>query len=363
MAYYEHPLPHHRHLLGIHRSTPAAALLPALLRGEECDAVEVVQGPPGTGKTRELVRRAALDPGRLLLCAPTNVGAANLYARCVAHGLGDAAALVMAADRVPPGTAVLCDSPRARVVCATVSARSGPALDGEAFDGVYVDEAALCMESWLWTLLRPEVVRLVLAGDVQQLPAIVSETGRPLRHERSLMERLVVDLDYGNTCRLTVQHRMAPELLAFPNTRFYGGALTCGVGAPATGVVEVHDVPGGTEEPLGTSWRNPAEADAAAALVRPGDVLLTPYLAQAELLLARKTGCEVHTIDSFQGREADTVVLSTVRDGTRGLGFWEDTRRLTVALTRARTRLVLVVSGVSGWGDGALAAAVRAAGP
>ena len=57
----------------------------------------------------------------------------------------------------------------------------------------------------------------------------------------------------------------------------------------------------------------------------------------------------VHTVDSFQGREADIVVLSCVRDGTRGLGFVDDDRRMTVALSRARKRLEIVASKTDMW--------------
>ena len=81
-------------------------------------------------------------------------------------------------------------------------------------------------------------------------------------------------------------------------------------------------------------------------------MLIAPYTAQCRLLLAQGTGREVHTVDSFQGREADGVVLCIVRDGSHKgapLGFWQDARRLVVALTRARVRLVVVASGVDAW--------------
>ena len=80
-------------------------------------------------------------------------------------------------------------------------------------------------------------------------------------------------------------------------------------------------------------------------------VVITPYAAQVQLLLSRKAGVEVHTVDSFQGREADVVVLSVVRDGSGGPGFWQDARRWTVALTRARRKLVVVATGVDRWPD------------
>ena len=207
----------------------------------------------------------------------------------------------------------------------------------ERFGSVFMDEAAQCMEAWTWTLLRPEVQRLVLAGDVKQLPALVSESGRLLNHQRSLMERLVNDLDYQNVVRLTEQHRMAPEIVSFPNRVFYGGTLTQGIHAPTVGNVEVRRVDG-REEGVEGSFRNVEEAREVARIVAtlPASasvVILSPYIAQCHQILSHATRREVHTIDSFQGREADVIVLSVVRDGSRGIGFWCDGRRLTVALT------------------------------
>ena len=71
-------------------------------------------------------------------------------------------------------------------------------------------------------------------------------------------------------------------------------------------------------------------------------VILCPYQAQARQLLSYGSDIEVHTIDSFQGREADIVLLSTVR--TTECGFWLDSRRLCVALTRARHALHIIAS-------------------
>ena len=188
-------------------------------------------------------------------------------------------------DGIPPGTVVLSDDPTRRLVCATVSGRSGPRLNHHSFDAIFLDEAAQCMEAWTWTLLRPEVRILRLAGDVKQLPACVSESGLRLRHERSLMERLLLDLKYPLVDTLTVQHRMAPEILSYPNSTFYDGMLSCGAGAPVSGTVEWIRVPDGSENPSGTSIANPQEARVAAGraaeLKREGVddvVLLTPLL-------------------------------------------------------------------------------------
>ena len=90
----------------------------------------------------------------------------------------------------------------------------------------------------------------------------------------------------------------------------------------------------------------------------PRTVLITPYAAQVTRLRAMQSGVETYTVDSFQGKEADAVVLSTVRTPRVGAGFWSDKRRLNVALTRAKH--VMRIVGHGGWdGDGILADLLR----
>ena len=361
VKFYTHPLPHHRHLEALVASQPNEALLPALLRGEAVDEVSVIQGPPGTGKTSELIRlikNSIERNSRIYLCAPTNVGAANLYSKCVKEGLGEEASLTLAPDRVPVGTIVLSNDPSRRIVCATISSRAGPVLSSQKFEVVMVDEAAQCMEAWIWGLLRPEVSDLVMAGDIHQLPACVSDSGVELKHERSMMERLA-SLSYENTTELTVQNRMCPEILEFPNAAFYNGTLKLGPNAPTDGTFEVVAVEG-TEEENGTSYQNKTEAievvrianQLAEKLGASNVTIITPYAPQCRLLLAERSGIEIHTVDSFQGRENEAIVLSCVRDGSSGVGFWSDDRRLTVALTRARRQMTVVVSKPDQWPGG-----------
>ena len=152
------------------------------------------------------------------------------------------------------------------------------------------------------------------------------------------MERLVNDLKYEYVTQLTVQNRMAPEIVNIPNAMFYNGALTCGPHAPLTGNVEMHIVEHGTETFENSSYSNVAEVEYIAKLSQqfPDAVIIAPYTEQCRLLL-RACRREIHTLDSFQGREADVIILSVVRDGRSGsMGFWEDERRVVVAFTRAR---------------------------
>ena len=349
--YFEHPLPNHRILEGLHKCQPHPSFIPTLLQGVSCEGIEIINGPPGTGKTTSLVQRlSTVTEGRVYVCAPSNVGAANLYERCVAAGLGDECALVLVPDRVPPGVAVLSNDPTRRILCGTVSSRCGPMMNDISFSSVFLDEAAQCTEASVWTLLRDAVTLLVMAGDIRQLSAICSDTGRTLRHDRSLMERLV-ESGYDNVRNLTEQNRMSPEILRLANELIYDGSLTCGPHAPQKGSVEICLFADGREEADDTSYRNVVEVDAAVDILRNTEdaVFLCPYVSQCKLFLSRGTSRPVHTIDSFQGREANTVVLSMVRDGTTTLGFWSDLRRVCVALTRARTRLVILASNVKFW--------------
>jgi hypothetical protein len=352
LKFYEHPLPHHRHLFALQWCSPHPSLVPALLDGTTCENLEVIQGPPGTGKTRELVRRIPSD-ARVFLCGPTNVSAVNLYLRCLEEGLSDEVSLVLSPDRVPKGTPVVCNDPGRRIVCATVSSRANGILANEEFDVVFLDEACQTCEAWTWTLLRKEVRHVLLAGDVKQLPAHASQSGRLLRHERSLMQRLVEDLHYDNTIELCVQNRMCPPVMDLVNGLGYGGKLSCGPHAPKEGAVRLVDVDG-KEEAVGTSYKNVGEVDAIESELSAYDesrqvVVISPYLSHCKALLARKTGREVHTVDSFQGQESDVVFLSLVRDGSNGFGFWNDERRLIVALSRARRELVVFASRRAGW--------------
>jgi len=105
----------------------------------------------------------------------------------------------------------------------------------------------------------------------------------------------------------------------------------------------------GTEEEIGTSFVNRREAQKAVEIAKElrstfeNVIILTPYTGQCSCMLSQQSGVPIHTIDSFQGREADAVVVSIVR--THSIGFWKEPGRLNVALTRARKALVVLGNG------------------
>ena len=358
VAYFSSPVPHDRHLLALGGCDFHENIRNTVLRGVPSanPALKLIEGPPGTGKTTRLVAelRAYVEAhpmARCVVCAPTNVGACNLFRAAFASGL--TGALSVAKEHVPPDTPRSAQTPKcARIVFCTLSGRSSPRLWRHEFDAVFVDEAALCCEALVWGVMRASVSHLVLVGDTLQLSALVSEEGRALGHARSMMERLrSIGVEFE---QLLVQRRMHPEIARFPSAHFYGGRLRTDYSTPASPVAPyaVRDVRG-EEKAVGTSWMNEREVEAslseAFALREHFEnvVILVPYVAQMRALLARASGVLIATIDSMQGKEADAVVLSVVR--TQRPGFWADPSRLNVATTRARHAMCIVTNCAAPW--------------
>jgi len=259
---------------------------------------------------------------------------------------------------------------RAQVVLATLTSLEAPALAGRRFPLVVVDEATQAAEpAALLALLHAD--RAVLAGDHLQLPpTVLSAAAQAGGLGTSLFERLVAL--HGDLVKVTlaVQHRMNRRIMAFPSEALYGGALRAHPSVAERAVdaapLEVVDTSGrGFEEetPEGSDSRqNEGEAELAAAEVEallarglaPGDVaVISPYDAQVQRLRALlaphlERGLEVDTVDGFQGREKEAVVVSLVRANEAGeVGFLADVRRMNVAITRARKKLVVVGDGAT----------------
>jgi ATP-dependent RNA/DNA helicase IGHMBP2 len=261
----------------------------------------------------------------------------------------------------------------ATILCATTTGLDSEILGKRRFDLAVIDEAAQSTEPGCWIPLGRSD-RVVLAGDHCQLPAtVLSREAVAQGYGVSLLERLAAL--YGNqvTRLLTVQYRMHEAIMIFSSLEFYDGALE------ADALVAGHrlcDLPGVrtlalTEEPLhfidtagagfdeqcepaGESLLNPDEARLICRQVRalldaglsPGDMaVIAPYSAQVRLLREQLNipGLEVDSVDGFQGREKEAVLISLVRSNLEGdIGFLADVRRINVALTRARRKLLVV---------------------
>jgi predicted DNA helicase len=270
----------------------------------------------------------------------------------------------------------------ADVVCSTNSTAGSDLLADRRFDVVAMDEATQATEpSCLVPLTRAD--RVVLAGDHRQLPpTVLSREAADEGLDRSLFERLAEAHGASILEMLSVQYRMHQRIMGFPGERFYEGRLRAAdavrehtlrdlgyedtrvegqlrpVLLPEEPVVFVDT--SGMETPErqrgdSPSRENPEEARLVARLAenlrRAGiadrDIgIISPYADQADRVareLEDARDLEVHTVDGFQGREKEVILVSLVRSNDRGeVGFLRDVRRLNVALTRARRKLVVV---------------------
>lgn len=282
-------------------------------------------------------------------------------------------------------------------------ATAAPSSSSLLFDTLIVDEAAQCMEpECLIPLCYGNMAtsgwrRMVLMGDPLQLPAtLLDRQADQSGLSMSLMERLMATPAFQNeVIMLTVQYRMAACIRQFPSRMFYADRLLDHDDPPVRehvlGGLWFYDVSEGYDETAvsaggggrprahqrhGTvSLLNRWEAEACVILVRRilsvtsggggGSTIgvITPYKEQTKLIrqllhlqpqhsatfaaaaaaAAVESAVEVNTVDAFQGREKNVIVLSAVRSNKAGdLGFLKDARRLNVALTRAKNMLVIV---------------------
>ncbi|KAL1837186.1 hypothetical protein VTJ49DRAFT_4177 [Mycothermus thermophilus] len=291
-----------------------------------------------------------------------------------------------------------------RVVLTTLHGAGGSQLRREEFDVVIVDEASQALEAQCWVPLLA-AKKAVLAGDHLQLPPTIKSLnskskGAPAADsaaaiagftlERTLFDRLLELHGQGIKRMLTTQYRMHDKIMRFPSDELYGGRLVAAEGVAHRllrdlpyEVAETDD----TTEPLvfidtqGGDFpeKNEDDADASgnkkltksslygdsksnegeAALVRqhvrslveagirPEDIaVVTPYNAQLTILAPLKEtypGIELGSVDGFQGREKEAVIVSLVRSNPEGeVGFLGEKRRLNVAMTRPRRSLTVI---------------------
>eukprot|EP00401_Gymnodinium_catenatum_P024909 CAMPEP_0117564354 /NCGR_PEP_ID=MMETSP0784-20121206/55984_1 /TAXON_ID=39447 /ORGANISM="" /LENGTH=877 /DNA_ID=CAMNT_0005362063 /DNA_START=24 /DNA_END=2657 /DNA_ORIENTATION=- len=375
----------------------------------------LIQGPPGSGKTFTAVLLlrlwVALKRGPVLATAESNVAVDNIASGCARAGLD--------VVRVGRPEAVRPDLEqynlqekarsagwsnynrsnwagekdvvtRAQVVCCTCSGADSPVLQNMRFQGILIDEAAQATElAVVVPLLHLTATgSAVLVGDHAQLPpTIVSLEAEQEGFGTPLFERLVAR--GVEPMLLDIQYRMHPAIAAFPSSAFYGGRLRSGITGhtrptpagmpnPARGVPIAFVHVDGFEAKVGHSYVNEAEARSVAGILRevinagdlmPHDIgVITPYTSQTRLIRQHcgqrhfvdgKTGAmqtEISSVDGFQGREKEMIIVSTVRANPKqSIGFLSDPRRLNVSLTRARRGLVVVghfptLVGVEPWG-------------
>lgn len=265
----------------------------------------------------------------------------------------------------------------ARVIASTLVSSNHRILTGRHFSTLFIDEAAQALEAACWIAIR-KADRVILAGDPCQLPPTVKcvEAARG-GLDKTLMEK-IIQTKPAAVSLLKVQYRMHEEIMRFPSRWFYNDELEAAPEVRHRGILDFDtpmtwiDTSGREfhEEFVGESFGriNKPEADLLlekleAYIKKIGESrvlderidfgLISPYKAQVQYLRGRiksssffrpfRSMITVNTVDGFQGQERDVVFISLVRANENGqIGFLNDLRRMNVAITRARMKLVIL---------------------
>lgn len=263
---------------------------------------------------------------------------------------------------------------KADVITATLVGAAHYSVRNRNYDRVVIDEAGQALEPACWIAIL-KAKKVIMAGDHQQLPPTIksAEAGRELGY--TLLEKCVA-LHPDAVVLLKEQYRMHESIMGFSSAEFYEGRLQAHASV-ANHLVFPGDTPllfidtagcGFEEKREGTSISNPEEA---AFLVKhltryvhdlkslytmdsvPDIGIVSPYKQQVELLKELVTASaglqqsgvalSVNTIDSFQGQERDVIYISLTRSNAESvIGFLSEVRRMNVAMTRARKKLVVI---------------------
>ena len=264
----------------------------------------------------------------------------------------------------------------AHVIASTLVSSNHRLLDHRHFGTLFIDEAAQALEAACWIAIR-KADRVVLAGDHQQLPPTIKCYDAARRGlDRTLME-LIVGSKPSAVSLLKIQYRMHEAIMRFSSEWFYDGELRAAPEVRHRGILD-WDNPISwidtsemdfKEEFVGETFGriNKAEADLLlehlqAYIDRIGKErilderidfgIISPYKAQVQYLRSKvkhsaalrplHSLITINTVDGFQGQERDVILISLVRANDQGeIGFLRDLRRMNVAITRARMKLII----------------------
>ena len=264
----------------------------------------------------------------------------------------------------------------ARVIACTLAGSANRVLMGQKYGTVFIDEAAQALEPACWIAIR-KADRVILAGDHCQLPPTVKCVQALRQGLGDTLMQAVVRNKPDAVSLLKVQYRMNDAIMRFSSEWFYGGMLRSAPEVKCRSIldfdtpIEWIDTEGDcSEEFVGESYGriNPMEAEMSVAqlksyIIKIGkerfleekiDVgLISPYKAQVQYFrqLIKKdaffkpyrSSISVNTVDGFQGQERDVIFISLVRANEEGqIGFLNDLRRMNVAITRARMKLIVL---------------------
>lgn len=249
------------------------------------------------------------------------------------------------------------------IIVSTNSSAALESIQNTKFDVAIIDEAS---QATIPSVLIPiaKAHRFILAGDHKQLPpTILSDEAYQL--EDTLFESLIEKYPHKSQL-LNVQYRMNEELMKFPNQEFYDNQLKSDSSIKDITLNDIIDYDEKVLTFIDTSQMdnnqegrlldsksriNRLEASLCIELAnnyikkgvdKKNIGIISPYADQVKII-EDKTDVEVKSVDGFQGREKEIIIISTVRSNENGeLGFLNDLRRLNVAITRAKRKLIIV---------------------
>jgi superfamily I DNA and/or RNA helicase len=265
----------------------------------------------------------------------------------------------------------------ARVIASTLTGSAHRVLERQKFGTLFIDEAAQALEAACWIAIT-KATRVVLAGDHCQLPPTVKSIAALKGGlDKTLMERIVENKPEVVTL-LKVQYRMNEQIMRFSSEWFYQGEVESASEIKYRGILDL-DTPmtwvdtsemDFKEEFVGESFGRINKNEAALTLQTLSDYfqkigkqrildervdvgIISPYRAQVQYmrkLIRMKESFKpfrrlisVNTVDGFQGQERDIIIISLVRANDEGqIGFLRDLRRMNVAMTRARMKLIII---------------------
>ncbi len=254
-----------------------------------------------------------------------------------------------------------------QVIATTLISASHPQIQKMVFETVIIDEASQALEAECWNAIL-KGKRVILAGDHLQLPPTVkSQEAMQKGFDKTILDFMTDKIEESSL--LTVQYRMNDTILGFSNRQFYKGMLESfptnkNISLPNDDLPLVFiDTAGcGFDEilnPKQKSYKNEGEYFILREyILKKHEILagaeigiISPYAEQVRYLSDEiekepafiGLNLEVNTIDGFQGQEKDVIFISLVRSNDKSeLGFIKDNRRLNVAMTRARKKLVII---------------------
>lgn len=256
---------------------------------------------------------------------------------------------------------------KSQVVCTTLISAANREIENLNFDTLIIDEASQALEAECWNAIL-KCKRVVFAGDHLQLPpTIMSQAAKDSGFGETLLERLAPVIEHATL--LTTQYRMNDQILSFSNVQFYEENLISDDAVAGRYLAEDDD-PVTFIDTSGTGYEEAIHEETLSKwnegeffILREHFIqhaekykersigIISPYSAQVKYITQAVSSdetfsgfdIEVNSIDGFQGQEKDVIYISLVRSNEKGeIGFLADFRRLNVAMTRAKMKLVII---------------------